>query len=100
MRKIVTLIFSGIISASTLCAQNSDSLKVKPPKMSPPVPVEAFAGNKGLVFQMIVSKHFSPDSRFGFFNVTNFVGDYATTNQENQYISQFCDCRHMERHFS
>jgi hypothetical protein len=88
MRKIIMLIFSGIISANTLCAQHSDSLEMKPPKMSPPVPIETFAGNKGLVFQMIVSKHFSPKSRFGFFNVTNFVGDYATTNQQNQYIAQ------------
>jgi hypothetical protein len=76
-------------SAASFAQNRADSLNSgKHPKMNPPIPIEVFAGNKGLVFQMIVSKHFSPNSRFGFFNVTNFVGDYATTNQKNQYLSQ------------
>ncbi len=87
MKKIFVLVFT-IISANNLFAQNIDSVKVKPPKISPPVPVEIFAGNNGLVFQMIVSKHFSPKSRFGFFNVSSFTGDYASQNQKNSYLSQ------------
>jgi hypothetical protein len=60
----------------------------KPSKPNPPIPVEVFAGSKGLNFQMIVSKHFSPASRFGFFNVTNFVGDYDNNQRRNQYLAQ------------
>ncbi len=37
---------------------------------------------------MTVSRHFSSKTRFGFFNVTNFIGDYATTAQHNEYLSQ------------
>lgn len=88
MKKKIALAITAIISASSLFSQNIDSVKVKPHKISPPVPVEAFIGNNGLVFQMIVSKHFSPESRFGFFNVTSFTGDYASQNQKNSYLSQ------------
>lgn len=89
MNKILFLSLALITSTATFAQPKIDSLSGgKPLKMSPPIPVEVFAGNKGLVFQMIVSKHFSPKSRFGFFNVTNFVGDYETTNQKNQYLSQ------------
>jgi hypothetical protein len=89
MHKIFLISFALFISSTVFAQKRVDSLSSgKPPKMSPPIPVEVFAGNKGLVFQMIVSKHFSPKSRFGFFNVTNFVGDYETTNQKNQYLSQ------------
>jgi hypothetical protein len=87
MYKILILSTALLISSASFA--QTDSLRKTPPsKPSPPIPVEAFAGNKGLVFQMIVSKHFSPKSRFGFFNVTNFVGDYNTSNQKNQYLSQ------------
>jgi hypothetical protein len=89
MYKILFLSLALMTTSATFAQQKIDSLgSNKPPKISPPIPVEVFAGNKGLVFQMIVSKHFSPKSRFGFFNVTNFVGDYETTNQKNQYLSQ------------
>ena len=53
-----------------------------------PIPVEIFVGNKAFAFQLIVSKQFSPKSRFGFFNVTNFTGDYKTTNQTSDFFSQ------------
>ena len=78
----------ALLMSSASFAQTDSLRKAPPSKPSPPIPVEAFAGNKDLVFQMIVSKHFSPKSRFGFFNVTNFVGDYKMTNQKNQYLSQ------------
>lgn len=88
MKKIIMTAIMATVAATNLIAQQNDTLRMAPPKMSPPIPIEAFAGDKGLVFQMIVSKHFSPKSRFGFFNVTNFVGDYAVENQKNQFLSQ------------
>jgi hypothetical protein len=89
MNKILTIACVVCLSLTCTAQQRFDSASSPTAKkVSPPIPVEAFAGDKGLVFQMIVSKHFSPKSRFGFFNVTNFVGDYESTNQKNQYLSQ------------
>jgi len=88
MKKIIMTAIMAIVAVTNLIAQQNDSLRMPPPQMSPPIPVEAFSGYKGLVFQMIVNKHFSPKSRFGFFNVTNFVGDYAIENPRNQFLSQ------------
>ncbi|TDK47925.1 hypothetical protein [Algoriphagus formosus] len=88
MKSIILTAILIAISVTDLMAQQGEVLTGPPPKMSPPIPVEAFAGDKGLVFQMIVNKRFSPESRFGFFNVTNFVGDYSVEDQRNQFLSQ------------
>ena len=55
---------------------------------SPPIPLEVFAGHEYLNFQMIISKPFAPGSRFSFFNVTSFNGDYENDEGENEYITQ------------
>ena len=89
MCKFLLISFALFVSSATFAQDQIDSLSNgKPPRMIPPIPVEVFAGNRALVFQMILNKHFSPKSRFGFFNVTNLVGDYETANQKNQYLSQ------------
>ncbi|MEA5461872.1 hypothetical protein VB796_22575 [Arcicella sp. LKC2W] len=89
MRKIILLFIAFSLASASFAQHKADSLAMlKPAKPSPPIGVEFFAGNNDLAFQMMVSKHFSPKSRFGFFNVTQFVGDYATTNQKNSFISQ------------
>ncbi len=69
-------------------AQTTDSLQVTNVKaQEAPTPIELFTGNKGLAFQLIVSKQLSPLSEFGFFNVTNFAGDHKT-NQTSDFLSQ------------
>jgi len=89
MHKILLILLVLILRIVVFAQNNVDTLiNIKPNKTSPPIPSEVFAGNKGLMFQITVSKHFSPKSRFGFFHVTNFVGDYQSTNQNNQYMSQ------------
>ena len=89
MHKILLITLALITTIAVFAQKKADSLNsIKPTKSSPPIPVEVFAGNKGLMFQMTVSKHFNPKSRFGFFNVNNFVGDYHSANQNNQYMSQ------------
>jgi hypothetical protein len=89
MYRILLLSLALFTSGAVFAQNRADSLNGgEPPKISPPIPVEVFAGNKGLVFQMIVNKNFTPKSRLGFFNVTNFVGDYKSINQKNQYLSQ------------
>lgn len=88
MRTIIILIALALTSA-TYAQNHTDSLaKQKLSKPNPPVGVEFFSSTNHLAFQMMASKYFSPKSRFGFFNVTHFVGDYKTTNQKNSYLSQ------------
>jgi len=55
---------------------------------NPPVPVEVMAGNTYLNFQMIIIKHFSPTSKFGFFNVTTFNADYNNDKFKNESLIQ------------
>lgn len=89
MHKILLISFA-LINTIAVFAQNKENslYSIKPTNASPPIPAEVFVRNKNLMFQMTVSKHFSPKSRLGFFNVTNFVGDYQSTNQNNQFMSQ------------
>jgi len=88
--RLALLLIVGNVSLAPIFAQPpSEGNPTAPPKRpSPPVPIEVFAGTQGLNFQMIVSKHFAPESRFGFFNVTSFVGNYANELRRNQYLSQ------------
>jgi hypothetical protein len=70
-------------------AQTRDSLQTgNVPAEGTPIPIELFVGNKGFAFQLIVSKQFSPRSKFGFFNVTSFTGDYEEVNQTSDFLSQ------------
>ena len=70
-------------------AQKQDSLQTNNLQTGPaPIPIEIFAGDKALTFQLIVSKQFSPKSRFGFFNVTNFMGGYKQASQTAEFFSQ------------
>lgn len=68
-------------------AQTQDSLQTDNIHKGVPIPIELFVGNRAFTFQLIVSKQFSPKSRFGFFNVTNFTGDYKK-NQTSDFFSQ------------
>ena len=70
-------------------SQVQDSLKTSPIQTREvPIPIELFAGDKALTFQLIVSKQFSSKSRFGFFNVTNFMGGYKEVSQTSEFFSQ------------
>ncbi|NOT73513.1 MAG: hypothetical protein HOP08_01205 [Cyclobacteriaceae bacterium] len=69
--------------------QTQDRLQVQSvAEESAPIPIELFAGHQALAFQLIVSKQLSPKSRFGFFNVTNFTGDYKEDHQTSEFFSQ------------
>ena len=72
-------------------AQTPDSLQTANiPAQGAPTPIELFAGNQGFSFQLILSKQFSPTSKFGFFNVTSFASRYEQANQTTSFISQSC----------
>jgi hypothetical protein len=72
-------------------AQAQDSLQTaNVPAQGAPIPIELLAGNQGFSFQLILSKQFSPTSKFGFFNVTSFASGYKEANQTTSFISQSC----------
>jgi hypothetical protein len=77
------------VSSVSFAQQYTDSLGKTPPiRPNPPIPVEVFTGNNYLNFQMIVSKPFKQGSRFGFFNVTNFNGNYDNNLRKNEFLTQ------------
>ncbi|WP_221393786.1 hypothetical protein [Dyadobacter sp. NIV53] len=88
--KLKQLVFIALILGSEpSVAQTTDSLQTGDvPIGGAPIPIEIFAGNKAFTFQLIVSEQFSPKSRFGFFNVTNFMGDYKKIGQTAEFFSQ------------
>jgi hypothetical protein len=88
--KLKLLLFTALcIRLYTVFAQTPDSLQTANVKaQDAPIPIELFAGNKELGFQLMVSKQFSPQSNFGFFNVTSFDGSYQQTNQISDFLSQ------------
>lgn len=48
-------------------AQTTDTLSIEKYHIGrAPIPIEIFAGNNGLAFQLIVSKQFSPQSKLAF----------------------------------
>jgi hypothetical protein len=55
---------------------------------SPAVPVELFLGNNNVNVQLVVSKHFNEKSKWGYFNVTNFAGDYKNDLKKNEFFTQ------------
>lgn len=87
--KLKLVLFSALcIRLCPVFAQAPDSIQTANiPLQGAPTQIELFTGNNGLAFQLLVSKQFSPQSKFGFFNVTNFTGDYKT-NQTSDFLSQ------------
>jgi hypothetical protein len=87
IRLLISITLCFVLKASF--AQTQDSIKTGNFQTEAiPIPIEIFAGNKAIAFQLIVSKQFSPKSIFGFFNVTYFMGDYKNDNQTSQFFSQ------------
>ena len=75
---LLSLFFSGHINA-----QEHDSA----PRITP-IPIEVFAGNKYLNVQLVVAKNFSQKSKWGYFNVTSFRGDYKNNLTKNEFFTQ------------
>lgn len=78
-----------LLVATGSFAQPADSVtKPRLLRPDPPVQVEVVAGRTGLNGQTIISKQLASGSRFGFLNVTTFVGSYRNDQGKNEYISQ------------
>ena len=84
------LLFAALyIKLGAAFAQTTDSLQTANiPAQGAPTSIELFGGNQGFNFQLILSKQFSPTSKFGFFNVTSFASGYTQSNQITSIISQ------------
>ncbi len=84
---LVAIILSLVLESAF--AQTKDSLQASTSQtVGVPLPIELFAGDKAFTFQLIVNKQFSPKSRFGFFNVTNFMGGYKEISNTSEFFSQ------------
>ncbi|MFN3848001.1 MAG: hypothetical protein ACK4NY_01170 [Spirosomataceae bacterium] len=75
---LLILFFSAYLNAQ----EHGPALRVTP------IPVEVFAGNNYLNVQMVVAKHFTEKSKWGFFNMTNITGDYKNRLANNEFVSQ------------
>jgi hypothetical protein len=77
------------IKLGAIYAQTTDSLQTaKISTQGAYIPVELLAGNEGVNFQLILSKQFSPTSRFGFFNVTSLACGYKQSSPITSIIQQ------------
>lgn len=88
MKSKIILFIGFFLFLTRIFAQETSIHNENHQSVSAPVPIEVFASDKAFTFQLIVSKQFSPQSGFGFFNVTNFIGDYKKANQSSQFYSQ------------
>ncbi len=89
MKHKLLLFIALCLKLGSAFAQTTDSLQTTGvPAQGAPIPIELFSGNQGFSFQLIVSKQFSPTSKFGFFDVTSFASGYKQSNQTTSIISQ------------
>jgi hypothetical protein len=87
--KYKLFVFIGfLLFVTRINAQGEDLQNEKHFAANAPVPIEVFGGYKATTFQLIASKQFSFNSKFGFFNVTNFMGDYKDAKQTSEFYSQ------------
>lgn len=81
MRSIFSFIFFALVHVAMAQVSEPAEQPVRP------LPVEVLSGNHRLYFQLLVNKPFTPASRFGFFNVTTYTGDYTNDPTENEFVS-------------
>lgn len=85
----ILLFIASCVRFGSAIAQAQDSLQTaNVPAQGTPMLIELIAGNNGLAFELIATKQFSPGSKFGFFNVSSFDGDYKEVNQNSDFLSQ------------
>lgn len=54
---------------------------------NPPINIEALFSNRGMTYQMIIDKRFRTNTKFGFFAVTNLVGEWRN-NAVSDHMTQ------------
>ena len=59
-------------------------VSVQAQSSDPPIPIEIVPGHKRFWYQMVMKKHFTPESKFGLFTVTQFFTTYENNSDNNQ----------------
>lgn len=77
--KISMVIFIILIM---FCLQ-IDSIAQKP---ATPIPMEIFAGNKEIYYQMVIKRPFAPESKFSIFGLATYSANYENEVSENRAI--------------
>ncbi|MBD3903320.1 hypothetical protein NAL32_02610 [Chryseobacterium sp. Ch-15] len=88
MKKIASITLLSIGLSTQILAQQKDTLSTNKSNGTAPIPLEAFASNKGVLMQMVVTKHLVPQSKFGIFALTEYYGDYKNDQSKNKYLAQ------------
>lgn len=55
-------------------------------KANIPIPIEIFAGNKELYYQMVIKRPFTPQSKFNIFGLATYSANYENMVSENRAI--------------
>ncbi|WP_394990611.1 hypothetical protein [Emticicia sp.] len=84
IKETIRIILFSLIHLTYLHAQDHGGSALK----SPAIPVEIFMGNHAVNVQLVVSKHFNEKSKWGYFNVTSFNGDYKNDLTKNEFFTQ------------
>ena len=88
MNRLVIAILISLISINFGFAQTTDTISKATSSNGSPIPIEAFATNKGLLMQMTVAKKFQPESKLGIFVLTEYYADYDNEQPKHKYLIQ------------
>jgi hypothetical protein len=77
-----------------------DKTHTNPSKSTPPIPVELFATNKALNFQMIISRQVPESRKLGFFGLNYVKADYKNDRSANEFVMQAFLTYNIYRGFS
>jgi hypothetical protein len=61
-------------------------IKIYAQKPTVPIPIEIFAGNKELYYQMVIKRPFAPQSKFNIFGLATYSANYQNDVSENRAI--------------
>jgi hypothetical protein len=82
MKMTVVVRFALIVCVSAFYSTSSAQQKETQFK-NPPLNTEALFSNRGMCFQMIMNKQIQSAPKFGFFNITNLVGEWKGNRVED-----------------
>jgi len=66
---------------------NSFAQQIETKFKNPPLNTESLFSNRGMSFQMIINKQIQSAPKFGFFNITNLVGEWKS-NRVDDHMTQ------------
>ncbi|MGR3811911.1 hypothetical protein [Jiulongibacter sp. NS-SX5] len=67
---------------------------------TPPIPVELFVGDRAINILAVTTKPFKEGGKWGYFNFTNYTGDFKNTGEHNEFASQSLLTYKLTKHLS